>query len=273
MLLLLNFMQVSATEEMAANITSSTIMIVSSTQTPNHNDSCDDLYVKIAASTVVSTIVAISVLIIVVSILIWYRKRRTVLMNLTKHHKESDENSYTSSKHSRESGSKSPDPEYDVIKINSSNDKLESQFKSDILCQEYSSIQSNVLKHEEDCDCGPMYSSVDTNAGSPHKIEEFIVNSVIYTDIESHIIVNTDDVTDNVIPNNGNSPTCQGTAAATEDDSVKPHIYAEVDVKKKKTNKDHENEISKEFAVKGDDDSDEGSTPPPVPPQTTECFM
>ena len=278
MLLLLNFMQVSATEKMAANTSSSTMMIASSTQTPNHNDSssyCDDLCAKIAASAVVSTIVAISVLIIVVSILIWYRKRRTVLINLTKHHKESDENSYTSSKHSHESGSKSPDPEYDVIKINSSNDKLESRFiksKSDILCLEYSSVQSNVLKHEEDCDCGPMYSSVDTNAGSPHKIGDFNANSATYTDIQSHIEVNADDITDKIIPSNGDSPTHQNNDAATEDNSVKPHTYAEIDIKNKKANKDHKNVISKEFAVKGDEDSDEGSTPPPVPPQTTEMF-
>ena len=106
-----------------------------------------------------------------------------------------------------------------------------------------------------------MYSSVDTNAGSPHKIGDFNVNSAIYTDIESHNEATVNHIIDNSIPS---------IDAQTDNNSVKPHIYAEVDVKNKKANKDHENEISKEFAVKGDEDSDEGSTPPPVPPQTTE---
>ena len=271
LILLLNLMQVSATEKMATDTSFSAIMVTDSNQTTDHNDSssyCDDLCAKIAASAVVSTIVAINVLMMVVSVLIWYRKRKIALINLTKHHKESDENSYTSSKHSHESDSKSPDPEYDVIKINPSTEKFEFKSKSDISCQKYSSV----LKHEEDWDCGPMYSSVDTNAGSPHKIGDFNVNSAIYTDIESHIEVNADDITDNISPSNGTSPTCQSNDAATEDNSVKPHIYAEVDVKKKKANKDHENEIFEEFAVKGDEGSDEGSTPPPVPPQITEML-
>ena len=76
----------------------------------------------IATMTVMSAMITI---IIVIWILIWYQKRRTGLKNLIKHHKESVENSYTSSKHSCESHSKSPDPEYDVIKINPSTDKLE----------------------------------------------------------------------------------------------------------------------------------------------------
>ena len=232
--------------------------MILSIQTNNNSDepNCDSRCI-IAPATVVSTMVAICVLIIVVLILICCRKRRTALINLTKHHKESDENSYTSSKHSRESGSKSPDPEYDVIKINPSTDKLEAHFVKSKLCREYSSVQSNVLKHEEDWGCGPMYSSVDTNAGSPHKIGDFNVNSAIYTDIESHNEVNADDITDNIIPSNGDSHSIDA------HNNVKPHIYTEVDVKKKKANKDHENEI---------EDSDEGSTPPPVPPQTTEML-
>ena len=274
-------MQVSTTEEMATNNSSSVIMKMCSNQTTKIYGSksdctCDDDCAITVATAVVGTMVAMSVLIIitVVLILICCRKRQTALINLTKHHKESDENSYTSSKHSHKSDSKSPDPEYDVININPSTDKLEAHFvesKSDTSCQVYSLVQSNVLKHEEDWDCGPIYSSVETNAGSPHKIEDFNVNSAMFTDIESHIEINADDIitTSN---NNSNSQTCQSIDADTVDNSVKPHIYAEVDVKKKKANKDHDNEISKEFVVKGDQDSDEGSTPPPVPPQTTEML-
>ena len=230
-----------------------------------------DYCTVLATTTVASVMITISLLIIVVLILIWYRKRRTALINLTKHHKESDENSYTSSKHSHESGSKSPDPEYDVIKINPSTDKLKVhsvKSKSAISCQVYSSVQSNVLKHEEDWDCGPMYSSVDTNAGSPHKIGDFNVNSTLYTDIESHK-TSIDDITDNISSVNG-----QSNATDVEDNSAQPHIYAEVDVKTKKVNQEHKNTISKESTAERDEDlySDEVSTPPPVPPQTTEML-
>ena len=244
-------------DDIMPNILSSTTMMSSTT----HSDDNSEIVVT---AIVVPTIVIISLLIIaIILILICYRKRQRSLINLTKHHKESDENSYTSSKHSHESGSKSPDPEYDVIKINPSTDKLEAHFVKSKSCQVYSSVQSNVRKYEEGWDCGPMYSSVDTNAGSPHKIGDFNVNSATYIDTESHNELSAADTTDNII----------STDAATENNySVKPHIYTEVDVKKKKANKDHENEISKEFAVKGDEDSDEGSTPPPVPPQTTEML-
>ena len=162
-----------------------TTMTPSTVATTNELCSCRDCCVIIPVTTIVPTIVAISILMIVILIWIYYRKRQIALINLTKYHKESDENSYTSSKHSHESESKSPDPEYDVIKINPATDKFEFKSKLDILCQEYSSVQSN----EEDWDCGPMYSSVDTNAGSPHKIGDFNVNSnQQYTLTLNHIL-------------------------------------------------------------------------------------
>ena len=275
-LIFIKLMMVHTADVIVTTTSTATTMMPSTTTTTDVKcGCCNSCTIITPVMTIVPTIVVIILLMIVILILIWYRKRRTALINLTKHHKESDENSYTSSKHSHESGSKSPDPEYDVIKINPSTDKLEAHFvksKTDILFQKCSSVKSNVLKHEEDWDCGPMYSSVDTNAGSPHKIRDFNVKSAIYTTIESHIEVNADSIKDNNIPSNANSPTCQSSDARTEDNSVKPHIYAEVDVKMKKANKDHENEISKELAIKGDEDSDEGFTPPPIPPQTTEIL-
>ena len=111
--------------------------------------------------------------------------------------------------------------------------------------------------------------SVDTNAGSPHKIGDFNANSTIYTGIESHK-AGIDDITDNIIiPSSVNG---QSDATDVEDNSAQPHIYAEVDVKTKKVNQEHKNTISKESTAERDEDSDEGSTPPPVPPQTTEML-
>ena len=51
--------------------------------------------------------------------LVYYKRKRSALVNLTKPHKESEENSYASSEHSHQQGSKyseSPEPGYDVIK-------------------------------------------------------------------------------------------------------------------------------------------------------------
>ena len=123
-------MQVSTTEEMATINSSSVITCFNQTIKTKSDCICDDDCAITVATAVVSTMVAMSVLIviIVVSILICCRKRRRALINLIKYHKESDENSYTSSKHSHKSDSKSPDPEYDVIKINPSTDKLETHF-------------------------------------------------------------------------------------------------------------------------------------------------
>ena len=70
----------------------------------------------------VSLMFILSLLIIMagISFLIYKRRQSTSLSNLTKPHKESEENSYASSEHSREFSSKqsdSPDPGYDVIKM------------------------------------------------------------------------------------------------------------------------------------------------------------
>ena len=51
--------------------------------------------------------------------LVYYKRKRSALVNLTKPHKGSEENSYASSEHSHQQGSKyseSPEPGYDVIK-------------------------------------------------------------------------------------------------------------------------------------------------------------
>ena len=74
---------------------------------------------------IISTLLPVfifSLLIIIacISFLIYKKRQSTSLSNLTKPHKESEVNSYASSEHSREFSSKqsdSPDPGYDVIKM------------------------------------------------------------------------------------------------------------------------------------------------------------
>ena len=84
--------------------------------------------------------------------MIYKRRRSTSLSNLTKPHKESEENSYASSEHSHEFSSKqsdSPDPGYDVIKmVNSKEVDLKSiTARQTALKFKLSSIKEN-LKNE-----------------------------------------------------------------------------------------------------------------------------
>ena len=60
-----------------------------------------------------------TVTVVALLLLVYYKGKRSALVNLTKPHKESEENSYASSEHSHQQGSKyseSPEPGYDVIK-------------------------------------------------------------------------------------------------------------------------------------------------------------
>ena len=164
-------------------------------------------------------------------LLICCKQRKLHLTNLTKHHKESEENSYTSSKRSRESWSISPDPEYDVIKVKVS-------------------VSSNkaVFKRQSDVSSG-VYASVSSSLHIQHTEEKDSYNTGIYSTIYSRVgdIVKT-------LAADGNqdhSTTTSVDAGASthemetsedyqiginEDNKVdnKHHIYAEINLKTKK---------------------------------------
>ena len=91
--------------------------------------------------------------------LVYYKRKRSDLVNLTKPHKGSEENSYASSEHSHQQGSKyseSPEPGYDVIKpkhtklvkVKSSPSKLRSTHidMNPTQLSEYASIEDNYSK-------------------------------------------------------------------------------------------------------------------------------
>ena len=75
-----------------------------------------------AAEVAGGTIVLLFVLLATVAallLLVYYKRKRSALVNLTKPHKGSEENSYASSEHSHQQGykySEFPEPGYDVIK-------------------------------------------------------------------------------------------------------------------------------------------------------------
>ena len=118
---LINTVSMTATVSMTTTV--STITTVSMTTTvPKATEPLEptDLHRFLVP---ISLVIVLSLLIIVacISFLILYKRRQsTSLSNLTKPHKESEENSYASSEHNREFSSKqsdSPDPGYNVIKM------------------------------------------------------------------------------------------------------------------------------------------------------------
>ena len=80
-----------------------------------------DVTPVVAAGDILSIVPLFVLLATVVALLfiVYYKRKRSSLVNLTKPHKGSEENSYASSEHSHQQGSKdseSPEPGYDVIK-------------------------------------------------------------------------------------------------------------------------------------------------------------
>ena len=98
-----------------ATMTISThIVTTSSTTDIKHSDIIPAVPVG-----VIMVLFVLLVTVVVLLLLIYYKRKRSALVNLTKPHKGSEENSYASSEHSHQQGSKyseSPEPGYDVIK-------------------------------------------------------------------------------------------------------------------------------------------------------------
>ena len=110
------------------------------------------------------TVVPLLATVVALLLLVYYKRKRSAPVNLIKPHKGSEENSYASSEHSHQQGSKyseSPEPGYDVIKpIHIENAKAKTflpKLKSTHLdmnptqSSEYASIEDNSLHYSENC--------------------------------------------------------------------------------------------------------------------------
>ena len=92
-----------------------------STSSISESTNCDSTPLSPAVAAGVTIVVLFVLLATVVALLllVCYKRKRSALVNLTKPHKGSEENSYASSEHSHQQDSKyseSPEPGYDVIK-------------------------------------------------------------------------------------------------------------------------------------------------------------
>ena len=119
-----------------------------------------------------SLVIVIVIAVVYISFQFYKRRQSTSLSNLTKPHKESEENSYASSEHSREFSSKqldSLDPGYDVIKMEH---LKEVALKSAQLDNNSKSIlfsKDNPFK-DEYLDGDLLYSTICSSDDDAHKI-------------------------------------------------------------------------------------------------------
>ena len=232
-----------------------------------------------------------TVTVVALLLLVYYKRKRSALVNLTKPHKGSEENSYASSEHSHQQGSKyseSPEPGYDVIKPRhplhekdkifppkSTHSDMNPTHPSDIVDnQHYSEITSSyeTTGSHNICSCeysapsakdNPSINCDEKEQKTPQTIE------MMYTAVQKQPKVNAgmdSEFEDSTPPQPPQTTEMMYTAvqkrskdsilAEVEDDAPPVPPYMEKEDKET------------EATAKG---SDEGS-PPPVPPQTTEML-
>ena len=203
-------------------------------------------------------ILLITMLVVSLLLFIYWKRRQSSLPHLDKNHKESEENSYSSSKNSRDSspkGGDSFDPLYDEIKL-----KVSSHLKEPIIKENYKSC-----KDEDELDdphYSTVYSKFDDQQG---QIKEEICSGFDHK--KSHI--SCEEIKDHLCDNTPIDCTNDGKDKG-ESENYETHTYAIVDMKKKKTEKlkIHGSTSTQEVCTPGSD----GGTPPPVPPYTPEIF-
>ena len=218
-----------------------------------------------------------TVTVVALLLLVYYKRKRSALVNLTKPHKGSEENSYASSEHSHQQGSKyseSPEPGYDVIKPRHTKDQKDKIIlqKSSLLgmnpthpfeCASiedknghYSEISSS-HKTTSSHTCSCEYSAPSTKDNPSinfQKCNVFIADSEsIEEDKDKQKQLTAEDVA------NGNNNSTKGEASPIPPQTIEMMYTA---VQKKKNNLKVNTGMDSEF---------EDSTPPP-PPQTIEMM-
>ena len=191
---------------------------------------------------------------------IYWKRRQSSLPHLDKHHKESGENSYSSSKNSRDSSPKgavdSFNPVYDEIKL-----------KGSQVCQnDLIKMVNTNTPHKKCCNNekhdDPHYSTVfdQSNKG------------IIYCGSNSNCNQKALSCEEKSQLNNACT---NGEPDKVNSREYETHTYALVDMKKKsEEQKVHECNLPQEVHVHAMEHSDsDGGTPPPVPPHTPEMFQ
>ena len=144
----------------------------------------------VAAGVTIVTLFVLLATVVALLFLVYYKRKRSALVNLTKPHKGSEENSYASSEHSHQQSSKyseSPEPGYDVIKPRQSKSKTcPPKLKSDMNPKhpsEYASIEDNycdLLHYSEISSCHTTTNSIICSRVSEYSMPSAKDNPLVH---------------------------------------------------------------------------------------------
>ena len=200
---------------------------------------------------------------------IYWKRRGSSLPHLDKHHKESEENSYASSKNSRDSSPKGAADSFNPVYDDEIKLKVSPHQKESVIKENYISC------NDEDELNDPHYSTVYSTISEQHNKEEVCYRSNYAGNQQSkghkNSITSREDIKDQPLSHDTASINNYCANDDTDKDNSKnyeTHTYALVDPKKKKT-EDNMNNYHQEACTGGSD----GGTPPPVPPHTPEMLL
>ena len=245
-----------------------TTKTTTTSSTPESNSSYSNTdNINSTAVAVGTTIVVLFVLlatVVTLLLLVYYKRKKSALVNLIKPHKGSEENSYASSEHSHQQGSKyseSPEPGYDVIKPMHTKAKIFPQkLKLDMNPtnpSEYASIEDNNCTSSSHKTTGSHVCSCEYSAPSSED------NPSINYGEEKEEVCMVDIEKDNNKQKQltEDAAKCNNNSTKDEISQISPQtiemMYTEIQ-KQPKVNTGMDSEF-------------EDSTPPP-PPQTTEMM-
>ena len=232
--------------------------------------------IVIPVSLMIVLIPLIVIAVACISYLIYKRRQSTSLSNLTKPHKESEENSYASSEHSRESSSKqsdTPDPGYDVIKMEHLKDVAlkSAQLGSN---SEFELSRKDIPLKDEYLNGDPFYCTVYSNNDDQNKS---ISSDIHSSSSDVHHKRESNNVSylsaDNRSNNSSNESKGDIKEAEVDDETNEPHTYSVVlNRKREQENKapQDENEALPTLVQKHTFSSYDEA--PSIPPHTVEMM-
>ena len=242
------------------------------------NSSLTDWPIKILLPISVVLVLVLLIVIAVACIIIHRKRKARYLSNLTKPHKQSEGNSYASSEHSREFSSKksdSPDPGYDVIKMEHLKEVALKPLQVDSSPKCILSRKDNPF-NDEYLNGDPLYSTIDSTDDDPHKIASSKIHSTStgeYHKRESSGL-STDD---NCSNNSGNEIKEEIEGAELNDKTNKPHTYSVVHSKVRDRQSEQKNKVLQDtneappISVQKHSYSS-GDEAPSIPPHTVEMM-
>ena len=236
------------------------------------------IFLPVSLVIVLGLLIMIIIAVVCISYLMHKKRQARNLSNLTKPHKESEENSYASSEHSCEFSSKqsdSPDSGYDVIKMEHLKGVDLKSLQVDSSPKSMLSRKDNSFK-DEYLDGDQLYSTIYSTDDDPHKTANSKIHS---TSIGEHHKRESSglSIDDNCSNNSGNETKEEIEGAELNDKTNKPHTYSVVHVRARDRQSEQENKTPQDAyeappsPVQKHSYSDDNEAPS-IPPHTVEMM-